>query len=182
MSTVASHEQDLQGAGYPKAQPKRDWQRFQYCGGSGGGDCAALQPAMQVRFPLHVNPYISRNRTLVLRNPENRTVRFYTDAGPFMACAHSAGVEQTWYLGLSEDGVMSGAEILAQNIPLSGAGPYDIEVPESKLPQPTLAAWDSIIYVHIYWGNATWVTAHGIEFVDDVQYLTVVRHEFDVRQ
>lgn len=173
---------DIEQAGYPKSQQKKDFTVYLYCGGSGGGDCAQIQNKTQVRFGIELNPYIVSNDSITFRNPDFFGVVLYTDNGPSGFCDHSysLGNEQDWYLGFSNDGVLTDAEVIAQGlIQTAGAPPFDIEVSRNKLPQPTDSDWSGILYVHIAWLNPLFVSDQI--YIDDVQYLRVSQHNYQVR-
>lgn len=171
--------QDALSQGYPKSLQKKDWLYFRYCGGKGGGGCFYVQTLTQVRFAIEVNPFLVRNRSLTLNNPAG-VIEFYgkgTDLGS--GCFTSSGSPLNWYLAFSTDGVLTNAECVAQNNLQTGAAGYDIEIPESKLPQPSDAGWDGKIYVHICWIVAGIVS--DAVLANDQQYLRVVQHNYDVR-
>lgn len=175
---------DSRQVGYPKSQQKKDWTIFQYCGGGGAGQCAQVQGITQVRFGIELNPYIVRQDSILLRNPEFFGIVLYPDAGPDgFLCDHSyvLGTEVDWYLGFSNDGVLTDAEVRAQGLlQTAGAPPFDIEVNRPKLPQPTDSDWSGILYVHMHWASSLYVSDQVYE--DDVQYLRVVQHNYQVRQ
>lgn len=174
---------DIQKQGYPKSTIKHNWEIFLFCGGKGGGGCATLTGTTSIKYSIDVNPFDVYNQSLILQNTELTPVRFYTDGGSDgMGCAHTFGTEVNWYLGLSADGVLTDAQIIAQNNVFSGAAPYYIEILANKLPQPTAANWQNKIWVHIYWGNATYVTGMDTTVVNNKQYLKVVKHNFEVKQ
>lgn len=172
---------DVASKGYPKSQQKKDWQIYKYCGGSGGGDCVLVQNKTQVRFGVELNPFITSNDSLLLRNPDFFGIALYADGGPAFFCDHSAsGSPQQWYLGFSNDGVMTDAEVIAQGLVQSGEPPFDIEISKNKLPQPIDADWSGILYIHIAWANPLWVSNQLL--IDDEQYLRIVKHNYQVRQ
>ena len=174
---------DTAHVGYPKSQQKKDWTIFRYCGGGGAGGCAVVQNNTQVRFGIELNPYIVRQDSILLRNPEFFGVVLYPNAGPDGLCSDSyvLGTEVDWYLGFSNDGVLTDAEVRDQNLlQTTGAPPFDIEVSGNKLPQPTDSDWSGILYVHIHWTDSLYVSDQLYE--DDVQYLRVVKHNYQVRQ
>jgi hypothetical protein len=169
--------------GYPKSLQKKDWEIYLYCGGAGGGGCAVVQNNTQVRFGIEMNPYITRQDSILLRNPEFFGIVLYPDAGVSGFCDHSyvLGTEVDWYLGFSNDGVLTDQEVRDQNLlQTAGAPPFDIEVSGNKLPQPTDSDWSGIMYVHIHWTDSLYVSDQ--EYVDDIQYLRVVQHNYQVRQ
>ena len=171
---------DIAKQGRPKSSLKRDWQILLYCGGGGAGDCPFVQTLTRFSFVIQVNPFSVLNKNLVLLNPEFFGVRFWADAGPSGPCSSSKGAEQPWYLATSPTDTITDAEILAQNNQFSGATPYQIELSANKLPQPTDPDWDNEIYVHVYWGNAGFVS--DIVFTDWTQWLKVVKFDLEIRQ
>lgn len=174
---------DIEQAGYPKSQQKKDFTVYLYCGGSGGGGCAQVQNKTQVRFGIEMNPYIVSNDSITFRNPEFLGVVLYPNAGPDgFGCTDSyvLGTDVDWYLGFSNDGVLTDAEVAAQGLlQTAGAPPFDIEVSKNKLPQPTDSDWSGIMYVHLHWTNPLYVSDQI--YVDDIQYLRVVQHNYQVR-
>lgn len=176
---------------YPKSQveaPKL--YMFQLCGGSGAGGCATPLGATKYVYSIRVPKHVVFNRSLLLRNKEG-AVDIYSDAGFDGICSHSAGTRQPWYLAFSADGNLTDAQIIAQGNVFNQAPPFDIEILANKLPQPVLAGgganplWQNRIYVHIYWGNATFVWpdspfhSAGQTMYDDV--LEVVKHNYDIK-
>lgn len=173
---------DLSQKGYPKSLQKKDWSIYVYCGGSGGGGCAAVQNKTQVRYGIELNPFIVSNDSILLRNPEFLGIVLYPDAGPngFCSSTYTLGTEQGWWLGFSNTGVLTDAQVRSQGLfQTAGAPPFDIEVSRNKLPQPTDSDWTGILYVHIVWLNPLFVSDQV--YVDDVQYLRVVKHNYQVR-
>lgn len=177
--------QDTQQVGYGKSLQKKDWTLYRYCGGGGAGGCPYIQNKTQVKFAIEVNPYLVKNRSITFRNPEFFGIVLYRDLGPDgFGCTSSYDVNspQDWYLGLSADGVMTDAEVIAQNLLQDNlAPPFDIEVTSRNvLPQPTDAGWDGKIWCHIVWRDSTFVSDQL--YVDNVQYLRVVQHNYEVKQ
>lgn len=173
---------DLEERGYPKSLQKKDWALYRYCGGAGGGDCPVVQNKTQVRFAIEVNPFLVYNRSLLLRNPEFFGVVLYQDLGPSGFCSHSYNINnpQDWWLGFSTTGSLTDAQVVSQQLLQDNlTPPFDIEVSANKLPQPTDPNWDGKIYVHIAWINPSYVSDR--EYEDDIQYLRVVQHNYDVR-
>jgi len=177
---MGASDTNLQG--YPKSLQKKDFTVFLYCGGMGGGDCAVVQNKTQVRFGIEMHPYMTRQDSILLRNPEFFGVVLYPDAGPSGFCSNSynLGTQVDWYLAFSNDGVMTDQEVFDQNLLQDNlVPPYDIEISGSQLPQPTDSDWSGIMYVHIAWDNPLYVSDQL--YVDDVQYLRVVQHNYQVR-
>lgn len=174
---------DTKKQGYPKSQQKKDFTVYLFCGGSGGGGCAQVQNNTQVRFGIELNPYITSNDSITFRNPEFFGVVLYPNAGPDgFGCTdtYDLGTEVDWYLGFSNDGVLTDAEVIAQGLVQdAGAPPFDIEVSRNKLPQPTDSDWSGILYVHMVWLDPLYVSDQI--YADDVQYLRVTQHNYQVR-
>lgn len=162
-------QQDLALQGYPRSHLKSDWTYSLLCGGKGGGGSPFQETQTFCKFAIDVNPFITRNRELTLNNSQ---VAIYTDA---------AGLNPTnWYLALSATNTLTAAQILAQNNKFSGYSGYNIELTRAKLPQPTDSGWASKIWVYIYWGSTA---LYGDQiYVDNSQYLTPVKFDFDLRQ
>lgn len=173
-------QHDIVRPGYPRSNTKRDWTVIPYCGGSGAGTCGILQTATSVKYPIDINPFCVYNRKLVLNSSGEFAI--YIDGGPDGSGCEILGAEVQTYLGLSVDGVLTDAQIMAQNIPLPKAStaPYDLAILASKLPQPTNASWANKIWIHLYWGSTAYIGAEV--FANNIQYLRVVKHDFDVRQ
>lgn len=174
--------QDTQDQGYPKSLQKKDWALYRYCGGAGGGDCPVVQNNTHVSFAIDVNPFLVRNRSMVLRNPEFFGVVFFEDLGPSGFCSSSYDINnpQDWYLGFDVDNTLTDGEVIEQNLLQDNlAPPFDIEVSGKDLPQPTDPNWNDKIYCHIVWTNPLYVSDRLFE--DDIQYLRVVQHNYDVR-
>lgn len=173
---------DITQRGYPKSLQKKDFTVYLYCGGSGGGGCAYPQGKTQVRYGIEMNPFIVSNESILFRNPAFFGIVLYPDAGVGGGCpnSYSLGTERTWYLGFSNTGTLTDAQVIAQQLPQSaGAPPFDILVGRNKLPQPTDADWTGILYVHIVWADANYVSDQIYQ--NDIQYLRVVQHNYQVR-
>lgn len=174
--------QDIEQRGYPKSLQKKDWTIYRYCGGSGGGGCPVVQNKTQVRFGIDLNPYLVRNNSILFRNPEFFGFVVYPDAGSDGFCSNSyvLGTERSWYLGFSNTGTLTDDQVISQQLlQTAGAPPFDIEVSANKLPQPTDSDWTGILYVHIVWLNRLDVSDQ--QYIDDVQYLRVVQHNYEVK-
>lgn len=169
------------------AKPKSDqsailFDIIQYCGGGGGGGCATVLGATQYVYPIRVPKFLVFNRSLLLENPEFNGVQIYTDAGPDgFFCDHTLGTKQDWWLGFSDDGILTDQEVKDQNILVPSAQPQEIFVNWNKLPQPVLRGggvnpdWENRIYVHIVWEIAEFVTDSPLR--DNI--LTIVKHDYD---
>ncbi len=175
---------DIKQAGYPKSLQKKDWTIYRYCGGGGAGNCAYPQGKTQVRFGIDLNPYLVRQDSILFRNPEYFGMVVYPDAGPDgFLCSNSyvLGTQKQWYLGFSNTGVLTDQQVKNQNLTQPAtAPPFDIEVGRSKLPQPTDSDWTGILYVHMVWDSSNYVSDQVYQ--NDVQYLRVVQHNYQVRQ
>jgi hypothetical protein len=175
---------DVNQVGYGKSQQKKDWALYRYCGGGGGGACPYIQNKTQVKFSIEVNPFLVKNTSITFRNPEFFGIVLFQDLGSDGSCPSSYNINapQDWYLGLSADGVMTDAEVIAQNLLQDNLPPpFDIEVTgRNVLPQPTDAGWDGKIWCHIVWTNPAFVSDQL--YVDNVQYLKVVQHNYEVKQ
>lgn len=154
---------------------------LQYCGGGGGGGCAITLDATQFVYPIRVPKFVVFNRSLLLRNPEFVGVNIYSDAGSNGFCDHSLGTIQPWWLGFSDDGILTDEEVKNQDIQITGLSPHDIFVNHNKLPQPVLMGgganpdWEFRIYVHIVWDSPGEVVEAPL--YDGI--LQVVKHDYD---
>lgn len=162
-------QQDIALQGYPRTHLKKDWTYFQYCGGSGAIGPLVLQNQNQVVCGMDVNPYITINRDLILFT---NSFQIYSDP--------AGNTPAQWWLALGATNSLTPAQILAQNNPFTNAGNTSIELLRAKLPQPTDAGWSSKIYVYIYWGPSP--TYAYTQYLDQVQYFTPTKFDFDVRQ
>lgn len=153
---------------------------FVYCGGMGGGGCVLPMGITGLTYPVKIPKFITRNTKLIFENPEFGGLRVYADAGPSGSCANSLGVEQPFYMALSVDGLLTGAQIMAQGVQLSGALPYSIEFNELKIPQPVHPDWDGNIYVQLYWGNAGYINGAGAVPTDST--LRITKHDYEIVQ
>ncbi len=177
----------LQKRGRPDALVEASHLAFQYCGGSGAGSCLDPLVGRSTFFLIEVPKFIAYNRRLVLLNDEVTGLRFWNDAGSDGICSHSMGsTEYPFWLAFSDGnsgGFMTDEEIENQGIQLSGALPYEIEVPADKLPQPVLPGggpnpeWTSVIYVHVLWKEPGLINEGG-----DIgkRSLRVVKHDYDI--
>ena len=162
--------------GYPRSEVNmRHFMLFLWCGGFGGGGCPETLDATQFVYPIRVSKYIRLNRSLLFNNPEFKGVDIFSDGGPD-GCDHSKDTRQPFWLAFSADGVMTDAEVKAADIELNQAPPFDILVPRLKLPQPKDPGWDNIIYVHIVWDSAAYVTDDPMQ--DGI--LKTIKHDYDV--
>lgn len=138
---------------------------FTFCGGLGGGDCVNPAGQTYVIWPFKVDKHITYIRQLTFHNPEFTGLRFYTDAGADIFCAHNIGSEKTFYMGLSASPSDDPETVARAGTSLSGALPYDIVFNAEKCPQPSDPAWEAIVYVYVWWGDSTFVN-EGSAFHD----------------
>ena len=68
-------------------------------------------------------------------------------------------------MGLSASALDDPETTARAGVELSGALPYDISFNADKCPQPNDPAWEAIIYVYVWWGDATLVN-EGSAFHD----------------
>lgn len=100
-----------------------------------------------------------------------------TDCG---CCFYNAGTPASFYIALSVDGLLDSSQIQQQGVLVNSPGPYDVEFAANKIPQPTNLSWANKIWVQTYWGSTTLVVPALL--VNGIQYFTVVKHDFDVKQ
>lgn len=169
---------------YPRSQVEtRRFFILRFCGGMGGGGCAVPLNASQFVYPIRVSKHIVYNRSLLLENPENGGVNIYTNAGSNGFCNETFGARRSWWLAFSDNGVLTPDEIMQRGIEIATESPHLIEVQANKLPQPVLPNgganpnWQNRIYVHIYWGNSSYVADAVMR--DDI--LNVVKHNYDIK-
>lgn len=154
---------------------------LRYCGGAGGGGCLEPLGITGIMLAYRVPKFITFNRKIILENKEFLGVRIYNDAGPAGFCDHSIGTEQNWFIGLTAD---SGADIedtAKAGYELNGALPYDIEFPADLCPQPTDPTWESIVYVAVYWGSATFLNDNVPSAVAEISF-DLKKHDKDTKQ
>lgn len=163
--------------GRPDANVEAGFLYFRYCGGSGGGDCPVPLGATKTNFIIRMPKAIVWHRRIIFENLEFLGVRIYTDAGATAFCSHSFGTEVSWYMALSNDGVMADADIIANGIELSGALPYEIEFTQDMIPQPTEGSYSGVIYAHIYWGNSGYLNEGGTITENSFK---IVKHDYDI--
>ena len=159
--------------GYPKTDlDDRDFDIVLLYGGSGRFACITPLGATYEVYAIEVPKHLIFNRRLLL---QNITLGFdpHTDAGADPDCPNTPGSRVPWYLSFSADGVLTEDE-MAQGVEFNQAPPFDIEVQANSLPQPTDAGWDNKIYVHLYWGNASYVS-YGLPT------LQLVKHDYDIK-
>lgn len=162
---------------------------LRYCGGGGGGGCPDLLGATHIIIPIRVPRYITYNRKIILNNNEFFGFRIFQDAGSDGLCDHSYGAEQSFWMGLSADSAADPESTAKAGVELSGALPYEVEFPANKCPQPTDAAWENIVYVYVWWGDATMLNESGFSAATIAQVInessapiTLVKHDKDSKQ
>ena len=176
----------LMNRGRPTASTDASHYLYRYCGGSGAGLCATPLTTTSTVFSFQVPSAITYNRRIIFENRDLYGLRFWDNGGPNPPCDDTVGTtEYPFWLAFSDDGNLTDAEIEAQNIQLSGALPYAIEIPAEKLPQPILKGgganpdWVSIIYVHVLWKTIGLVNEGG----DITQRcLRISKHDYDIKQ
>lgn len=151
---------------------------FQYAGGIGGGDCVVPLGATGAVIELPVSKYITRNRRIIFENREYGGIRIYTDAGPAGFCSHSVGTEQSFWMALSIDGLLTDAQVVARGVELNGATPYQIEFLSDKIPQPSSDDWTARIFIQLYWGSASYI--NGVGAFPSLASFEVVKHDYDI--
>lgn len=153
---------------------------FVYCGGSGGGGCVLPMGITGISYPVKIPKFITRNTKLIFENPEFGGIRIYKDGGPDGFCANSLGAETPFYMALSIDGQLTGDQVKAQGVQLSGPLPYSIEFTELKIPQPIDLAWNGNIYVQLYWESAGYINGAGAVPSDST--LQITKHDYEIVQ
>lgn len=153
-----------------------------YCGGGGGGGCVEPLGTEGVMLAYRVPKYITYNRKIIFENKEFLGIRIYNDGGPAGFCDHSIGsVEKTFWIGLTSDSTADIETVAKRGYELSGALPYDIEFPAEKCPQPTDAAWENIVYVAVWWGDAS-LMVDNVPSAIIPESLDLKKHDKDTKQ
>lgn len=163
--------------GRPDAMVEAGYLYFIYCGGKGGGGCLEPLGTTGVVLTIRVPKFIVHHRRIIFENREFYGIRIYTDGGAVFLCDHSLGSEVSWYMALSNDGILTDQEIQERGIQISGALPYEIEFLEDKIPQPSEGGYAGKLYVHIYWGNAGYINENGTIDNDSIK---IVKHDYDI--
>lgn len=154
---------------------------FRFCGGLGGGGCVIPVGSQYVIWAFKVSKHVTYNRKVVFHNPEFTGVRIYSDGGPDIFCTNSLGSEVSFWMGLSASASADPETTAKAGVQLSGALPYDIEFSAQKCPQPTDAAWNSIIYAYL-WFDSPDVINEGSTFgTIDNPSMKLVQHDNDSR-
>lgn len=163
--------------GRPDAMIEAGFYYFIYCGGQGGGGCLEPLGTTSTVFSIRVPKFIVHHRRIIFENKEVRGIRIYTDGGAVFGCDHSLGSEVSWYMALSNDGLLTDEQIVERGIELSGALPYEIEFLEDKIPQPSEGGYAGKLYVHVYWGNTGYINEGGSI---GNQSIKIVKHDYDI--
>lgn len=160
------------------------YQILKFCGGAGGGGCYVVLGATQFVYPIRVPKFLTFNRSLLLANKEFIAIDIFTDGGPDgFFCSNTPAVRVPWYLGFSDDGVLTDAQVKDQDIVINTAPPHEILVNWNKLPQPVLQGggvnpdWENRIYVHIVWDSPLYV----MQFPMYEGILSVIKHDYDIK-
>lgn len=169
--------------GRPDAMIEAGYLAFRYCGRMGGGACIVATGATGAVLEYRIQRNIVRNRRIVFENKQCYGVRIFTDAGPAGLCDHSAGVAKDCYMALSADGGLTDTEVQARGKILTGALPYEIEFVGDEIPQPKDAAWQNSIFVHLYWGDATYInqTSDIIGALPTNESFRIIKHDYDIK-
>lgn len=163
--------------GRPDAMVEAGFLFFRYCGGQGGGGCLVPLGVTKTSFLINIPKFIVHHRRIIFENKEFDGIRIYTDGGAFGGCPNTLGTEVSWYMALSNSGVMSDADIISKGLLLSGALPYQIEFGQEKIPQPVEGGYSGVIYVHVLWGNAGYINEGG---TIDNNSIKIVKHDYDI--
>ena len=170
--------------GYPKSEEEAiKYLILRFCGGAGGGGCVTLLGATQFVYPIRVSKLLTYNKSLTLDNLEFTGVDIFTDGGSVPFCDHSPDVRQPFWLGFSDDGILTDGEVKKQDIQITGAPPHQIFIQGNKLPQPVLRGgginpnWENRIYVHIVWNSSSFVSVFPLS----ESSLGVVKHNQDLK-
>lgn len=153
-----------------------------FCGAVGGYVCPVVLGATQYVYSIPVSKFIVYNRSLLLQN-SLFGVDIYTDGGADPFCPNTVNVRQDWWLGFSDDGVMTDLEVKGQGNQFNAELPYQIEILGNKLPQPILLDgspnpnWDNKIYVHVVWNSALYVQPTAM--FENI--LKVAKHNYDIK-
>jgi hypothetical protein len=164
--------------GRPDANVDGGFIFYQYCGGKGGGGCLDPLGVTGIVLSYRMPRFIVRNKRIIFENKELFGVRIFSDGGATGFCDHSTGVEQGFYMALSADGNLTDEEVQSRGKFITGALPYDIEFLAKDIPQPVQASWDGYIFVHLYWGNTSFVNEGGDI---DENSMRIKKHDYDIQ-
>lgn len=178
-------ESGMRNRGRPDALVEASHMLFLYCGGSGAGGCITPPSGRSAVFSFQVPKFITYNRRLVLENKVVSGLRFWNNAGSDGICPNSLGVvESPFWVAFTDNGILDENSIETKGIRLSGALPYNFEVPADHLPQPVLPNgggpnpnWVSIIYVHVFWKTAGLMNEGGVIGNRSVK---IAKHDYDI--
>lgn len=154
-----------------------------YCGGQGGGGCLLPLGTTGVMLAYRVPKFITFNRKIIFENLDLLGVRIFDDGGPdgFFCSSTIGNNEQTWWMGLTADSAADIEATAKAGYQLSGEPPYDIEFPANRCPQPTDAAWESVVYVAVFWGSTEFMNDNTSGRVN-TQSFNLKKHDKDSRQ
>lgn len=168
----------------PDAMVEAGYLYFTYCGGMGAGFCLTPLGITGIALPFRVPKAITRNKRIIFENREFYGVRIYTNAGSNGLCDNSIGTEVPFYAALSADGQLTGEQVMAQGVQLSGPTPYEIEFKENKIPQPSELDWQNIIWLQLYWGSAAYLNELGqptdTSHKPDGSSFRIVKHDYEI--
>lgn len=168
----------------PDAMVEAGYLYFTYCGGMGAGACITPMGISGVALPFRVPKAVTRNERIIFENREFYGVRLYTNAGSNGLCPNSIGSEVPFYAALSADGLLTGAEVMAQGVQLSGPTPYEIEFKENKIPQPIDSNYANIIYLQLYWGDTGLLNELGdpgdLSHRPKPESFRIVKHDYEI--
>lgn len=164
--------------GRPDASVDAGFMFWQYCGGKGGGGCISPLGTTGKVLTYRMPRFIVRNKRIIFENKELFGVRIYSDGGVSGFCSHSLGVEKGFYMALSADGNLTDEQVVQKGKFITGALPMDIEFLAKDIPQPAAASWDGYIFVHLYWGDATYVSEGN---TIDENSMRIKKHDYDIQ-
>ena len=162
--------------GRPDAMVEAGFIYLRYCGGSGAGSCLTPLGVTKTAFLIRMPKFIVHHRRIIFENKEFEGIRIYTNS-PVGLCPNNLGTEKNWYMALSNSDTMSDADIMSRGILLNGALPYQIEFREDKIPQPVDGGYSGVIYVHVLWGDTSYLNEGGT--IDDTS-IKIVKHDYDI--
>lgn len=167
--------------GRPNTESEDTLRLLLYCGGGGGGGCLTPLGTTGVMLAYRVPKFITYNRKIVFENREFFGVDISIDNGSDGFCANSIGADHSWWMGLTADSTADIEATAKAGYELSGDTPYDIEFPADMCPQPTDSAWENIIYVAVFWGDANLMNNNTTGTVDDFCF-NIKKHDKDTKQ
>lgn len=183
-----------------RSNSQKDWQDqyriWRYCGGGGAGACPDPLGAEGIVLKYRVQRDIVFNRKIVFQNSDFFGILIASDGGPDFFCSHSAGGYVDCYMGLADnDSEDLRATAQAGGVILNGVADLGalIEFDAPKIPQPFLSEaegggpnpdWESAIYVYLWWGDPTYISAAGDIFnggAIDERAFNIVKHDNDIK-